>query len=80
MKQFDPFKLGMQREDFILSIVLIVMLMALEYLHTRTDLYAFIQNRPLPVRWTVYMTGIFIVILFGVYGTLSANSFIYFQF
>ena len=80
MKNFDAFKLGMQKEDFILSIVLIVLLMILEYLHTRTDLYMFIQKQALPVRWAVYMAGIFIVILFGVYGTLSANSFIYFQF
>lgn len=80
MKKFDPFKLGMQKEDFVFSIILIVLLMILEYLHTKTDLYEFIQNRPLPVRWTIYMAGIFIVILFGVYGTLSANSFIYFQF
>ena len=80
MKKFDPFKLGMQKEDLVFSIILIVLLMILEYLHTKTDLYEFIQNRPLPVRWTIYMAGIFIVILFGVYGTLSANSFIYFQF
>lgn len=80
MKKFDAFKLGMVKEDFIFSIVLIILLMALEYWQTKTDLYVFIQNCPLPVRWAVYMTGIFIIILFGVYGTLSANSFIYFQF
>ncbi len=80
MKNFDAFKLGMQKEDFIFSIILIVVLMLVEYLHSKNDLYAFIQNRSLPVRWTVYMTGIFIVILFGVYGTLNTNSFIYFAF
>ena len=80
MKSFNVFKLGMQKEDFIFSIVLIALLMILEYLHTKTDLYVFLQNRPLPVRWSVYMAGIFIVIMFGVYGTLSASSFIYLQF
>ena len=80
MKNFNVFKLGMQKEDFIFSIVLIALLMILEYLHTKTDLYVFLQNRSLPVRWLVYMAGIFIVIMFGVYGTLSASSFIYFQF
>ena len=80
MKNFSAFKLGMQKEDFIFSVVLILLLMLLEYINTKTSIYDFVQNRPLPVRWAVYMTGIFIVILFGVYGTLSANSFIYFQF
>ena len=80
MKNFNVFKLGMQKEDFVFSIVLLVLLVILEYLHTKTDLYAFIQKQSLPVRWTVYMAGILTVILFGVYGTLSANSFIYFQF
>lgn len=80
MKNFDAFKLGMHKEDFIFSIILIVVLMLLEYLHSKNDLYVFIQSRSLPVRWTIYMTGIFFVILFGVYGTLNTNSFIYFAF
>lgn len=80
MKNFNVFKLGMQKGDFIFSIVLIALLMILEYLHSKTDLYVFLQNRSLAVRWSVYMAGIFIVIMFGVYGTLSASSFIYFQF
>ena len=80
MKNFDVFKLGMRKEDFIFSVGLLVLLMLLEYLHTKMDLYALIQKQALPVRWTLYMAGVFIVVLFGVYGTLSANSFIYFQF
>ena len=80
MKGFNAFKLGMSKEDFVFSIILIVMLMLLEYINTKTSLYNLIQNQPLPVRWVVYLAGIFFIILFGVYGTLTANSFIYFQF
>ncbi len=36
---------------------------------------------PLPVRWTVYLAGLFIVLLFGMYGPgFSESQFIYFQF
>ena len=41
----------------------------------------YLARLPLPVRWVVYLVGLFVVLLFGMYGPgFSEAQFIYFQF
>ncbi len=80
---FKILNLGMDKKELVFSFILIFLLALCDILtmlwksrHSGKLLDAF----PLPVRWIVYMTILFAIILFGKYGTLTAGSFIYFQF
>lgn len=45
------------------------------------DVAAWLQARPLPVRWAVYLLLVFALIVFGAYGNSYASTqFLYFQF
>lgn len=77
---FDIWNLGMQRQDFVFSICLILFWFVLEKVQEKINLRKWLQQRCLPVRWGVYLVIIFTCIMFGFYGDLSASSFIYFKF
>lgn len=77
---FDLWNLGMGKEDFCLSILLIIVFIIIEIIQEKIALREWLQKRCLPIRWAVYLVIIFTCILFGIYGDLSAASFIYFQF
>ena len=72
--------LGMVKEDFRLSLVLILFVILTDAVSERTSVYGLLQKLPVLVRRGLYMLCIFAIILFGVYGSLSAESFIYFNF
>ena len=80
MDNFDILALGLGKADVVLSILLILLLYVTDIISSRHDIYGKIQSFVLPVRWAVYLCGIFFIIFFGIYGELSAGSFIYFQF
>ncbi len=80
METFDIYALGLENQDLILSFILIVFLILVDVVSSKWNIYECIQKLILPVRWAIYMAGIFVIILFGIYGDLSAESFIYFQF
>lgn len=66
--------------EFLLSIALIAGWFILELIQARVNLRKWLQQRCVPIRWGIYLTIMFTCILFGKYGSLSASSFIYFQF
>lgn len=61
----------------VLSIVLIIGLFLIEYLHGRFNLVAKVKQLTFPVRATIYLAGIFIILFLGVF---EEQEFIYFQF
>lgn len=67
-------------QDVVLGGALIPLLLMAEHFLHRHGGNAWLQRRALPVRWLVYMVGILSVVLFGIYGSLTEASFIYFQF
>lgn len=73
-------QLGLGRADLLLSTLLIVFLMAMDVVESRTNWRTWLQARPMPVRHLAYLALIFCMILFGIYGDMSAGAFIYFQF
>lgn len=77
---FSLYAIGMDVLDFVFGIILIVLLTLYDWAGQHIDTEKWLKNRCLPVRWTVYLVLIFALILFGIYGDLSAASFIYFQF
>lgn len=79
-EDFDIYALGLVEQDVILSFVLIGFLYVVDLIGNKVDIYEKIQKCTFPIRWVIYLCGIFTIILFGIYGDLSAGSFIYFQF
>lgn len=77
---FNVFDLGLGKPDLYLSLLLIIFLMIIDIVNNKINIYEYVQSMALPIRWTIYLVGIFGIILFGFYGGLTEASFIYFQF
>ena len=72
--------LGMVKEDFFLSLLLILFVILTDVISETKGGYNTLMKLPVFLRRSLYMLCIFVIILFGVYGSLSAESFIYFTF
>lgn len=56
----------------------IILMLIVEQLQSRKRLYTALQNSPLPLRWSVYLGALLLLVLFGMYG--QSTTFIYFNF
>ncbi|MCD8005041.1 MAG: MBOAT family protein [Oscillospiraceae bacterium] len=76
------FSLGLGRADFAVALAAIaVLILADVHRERRGSPLSRLTARPLPVRWAVYLAGLFAVLIFGIYGPgYSETQFIYFQF
>lgn len=77
---FSIFKLGAGKGDVLLSLLLIAFVILTDVISELKGGYRFLQGFPVIVRRGLYMICIFTILLFGIYGSLSADSFIYFTF
>ncbi len=87
LKEFNPwvffnksfYKLGLDRENFELMLLLIVFLFAVDYMQERgIHIRERIARQGIVLRWTIYMLGIFSIIIFGMYGQgFDISTFIY---
>jgi len=66
--------------EFLLSVIFIILLLLFEYYHKRKSIYTVYINQGKIVRWTTLLIIICTITFFGVYGDRSTNEFIYFQF
>ncbi len=66
-----------KNHEVIFSILLIVFLFTLEYVHAKYNVIKILKKRPLFIRWSVYMFFILFIVVFGVF---KNEVFIYFQF
>ncbi|MDR0822944.1 MAG: hypothetical protein LBN20_04090, partial [Endomicrobium sp.] len=67
-----------QKEDFIFGICCIIFLMSYEFIRQQIgSIREQIAKQPRLIRWLFYWALLFIVIMFGRYGGLTAVSFIY---
>ena len=74
-------KLGLNGANWIVLLVSLGLLIAADLLTARGPVRPRLTAKPLPIRWAVYLAGIFAVLIFGVYGPgFSESQFIYFQF
>jgi D-alanyl-lipoteichoic acid acyltransferase DltB (MBOAT superfamily) len=63
--------------DFIFSIVLVVSLELVQAVNDRRPLMRIIATQPVVIRWTLYYSIVFMIIMFGVF---TKRTFVYFQF
>ena len=76
----DLLSLGMGRNELLLSFAMILLIVVLDLIDAHFGLLDIVERQPLPLRWTLYLLVLFACILFGRYGSLTEDSFIYFQF
>lgn len=89
-KDFEPwnlfdgslYKLGMERSEFILVVLCIVFLLAIEKRQEAGIRFReVLSSKPIVLRWICYIGGLYFVLIFGVYGAgYVASSFIYAAF
>lgn len=73
--------LGLDKYNLIFMFISIVMLIIFDIIRLKANLYQWLQERNIVVRWLFYFTLIWIVLIFGIYGPgYSENTFIYIQF
>lgn len=72
--------LNLTVNDVIIIIVLLILFVLYEIIDDKKPIICLVTKQVLVVRWSIYLLLIFTMIMFGVYGKLSAASFIYLQF
>lgn len=77
----DFFALGLDGVEWTVAAAAILILWAVDAVSRRVDLSGRILASRMPVRWTVYIAMILVIVLFGVYGLgYDPAPFVYFQF
>ena len=74
------YQMGLERSELIILMLSIILLLTFEYIHKRKKVTQILQRQPLFFRWFTYVSIVFAIILFGVYGDNDTSQFIYFQF
>jgi D-alanyl-lipoteichoic acid acyltransferase DltB (MBOAT superfamily) len=74
------FDLGLVKNEFYLSIFLILILIFIEWSNKKSNYISFISRQKQTVRWLIYVIIINSIIILGVYGSGTPKDFIYFQF
>ena len=69
---------GLNKENFLLSIFLIIFLLGAELINKKFDLEKKFNTFAMPVRWLFYCAAVFIIIMFS--ADSSTQNFIYFNF
>ncbi|MDR1558467.1 MAG: MBOAT family protein [Clostridiales bacterium] len=72
---------GLDPKEFTLALASAAVLLLIDILSRKRDLFCCLVKRKLPIRWAVYIAAILCIIIFGSYGIgYDAADFIYFQF
>lgn len=75
------FSAGLDEKDFIVAIIAIAVLTAVELVSQKKDVIPSIVSKKLPLRWAIYILLVCAIVIFGVWGpAYDATPFIYFQF
>ena len=75
------YELGLTVSEFKFVFYCLVSIYILDYIQEKKDLYKFLTDRNIVIRFAVYITAILMIIYLGAYGEdVSDNQFLYFQF
>lgn len=73
-------QLGIKWYELCFSIMLIGVIFIMDIISEQNSMIDIIERQILPIRWIIYLGFLFALILFGMYGSLAADSFIYVSF
>ena len=75
------YKLGLDQKDLILAVSSISVILGVNLLQRTGSLRRKLSERNIGLRWTVYLSAVVIILIFGMYGPgYDPEQFIYFQF
>ncbi len=75
------YELGLDKADMTVALCALAVLLIVDLAGRRADVVSLVEKQALPLRWLLYLLGIFAIIVFGIYGPqYEAAAFIYFQF
>ncbi|WP_420603494.1 MBOAT family O-acyltransferase [Flagellimonas sp.] len=74
------YKLGLDRTEFKVAYIAILLLFLANVLERKYNLMEILKKQHLVIRWTFYLTLVFYILIYGVYGGNEKAAFIYFQF
>ena len=72
--------LGLDEKDLYLSILLIIFLLFVQLKQRKIKIIDAVNSKPIYIRWSIYLIGIYSIITLGYYGQGNESQFIYFQF
>ena len=79
-KEVDMYSLGLAKHEFILALIVIGLLLIFDAVHIKYNALKLLNRNNMVVRNLVYVSIVFSIIIFGIYGDDSVKEFIYFQF
>ncbi|WP_291634850.1 MBOAT family O-acyltransferase [Clostridium sp.] len=75
------FKLGLDSKDFLIAIVGIVLVLAVDMMQRTKHLRIQLSKQNILFRWSIYLVAVLVILVFGMYGPgFSMQQFIYSQF
>ncbi|MFT5875749.1 MAG: alginate O-acetyltransferase complex protein AlgI, partial [Clostridium sp.] len=75
------FKLGLDSKDFLIAIVGIVLVLAVDIMQRTKHLRIQLSKQNILFRWGIYLVAVLVILVFGMYGPgFSMQQFIYSQF
>ena len=75
------YKLGLSQADFDLSIISIFFIIFIDLLRRKRNLISELSKQSIFFRWSLYIVGIFIIVILGIYGPdYNIQKFIYSKF
>lgn len=77
---FNDASLGLDRQDLLLAVHSSMIFFIAEILQQKFDLLKCLFTQPRWFRWTIYLSLIFSIVIFGYYGNVTAVDFVYRQF
>ncbi len=74
------FTLGLNKAQLFAGLVATTVLIAVELTQSKADLASFMRKRHFSFWWAIIAIMITLILMFGIYGNMEAQQFIYFQF
>lgn len=72
--------IGLKENEFSVLMLTLISLVCIERYHKSNNLFNLLKKQALVFRWFIYVSIVFVITIFGVYGETIASEFIYFQF
>ncbi len=72
--------LGLDAKDLWMTGLMLLTTIAIEFFQQRNDLLAWLNQKPIWLRWCFYYALFFAITIFGYYGEATVVDFVYFQF
>ncbi len=74
------YELGLNKQQLFAGLIAIIILLSAELLQNKVSFIGWMRKRHFLVWWLAIIIAVSVILLFGIYGNMEAQQFIYFQF